>query len=219
MTFNKSFFYYNNLKRGQGLLIIINKMKKGHIFFIMWVSWAGKWTLINNLKKQDLDLHIPLSYKSRKKREFETHWVDSYFISVSEFRKAIENWEFLEYAIVHGKDYYWTKYDDVVLNGIEKSKIVIKELDILWLEKLREQNPSFSENYTTIFLNIPVEKLSQRIATRGDNITVDQLQAREESAIMEEKKARQICDHIIDATQSIEQVLEQVLSIITNVKK
>jgi guanylate kinase len=63
-----------------------------------------------------LDLHIPLSYKSRKKRDFETDGIDAYFISKEEFEKSIENKEFLEYAIVHKTDYYGTKFIDVIEN-------------------------------------------------------------------------------------------------------
>jgi hypothetical protein len=35
--------------------------------------------------------------------------------------------------------------------------------------------PKLSENYTTIFLNIPIEKLKERIMLRGDNITEEEL--------------------------------------------
>ena len=189
-------------------------MKKGHIYFIMWVSWAGKWTLISGLKKTNLDLHIPLSYKSRKPREFEKNWIDSYFISVEEFEKSIENHEFLEYAIVHWVDYYGTKYDDVIKNGVEKNKIVVKELDILWLKRLIKEKPEFRKNYTTIFLNIPVNRLRERIAVRGEKITEKELQSRENSAIMEEKEARLLCDYMLDATQTPEKVFKEVLDII-----
>ena len=189
-------------------------MKKGHIYFIMWVSWAGKWTLINWLKNTDLDLHIPLSYKSRKKREFEVDWKDAYFISKEEFELSIKNEEFLEYAIVHWVDYYWTKYNDVILNGIEKWKIVIKELDVLWLMRLIKDKSELEEYYTTIFLNIPVKKLRERIENRGETITEEELNRRENSAIMEEKEARQLCDYMLDATQSPEKVLKEVLDII-----
>ncbi len=189
-------------------------MKKWHIYFIMWVSWAWKWTLIDSLRKLDLNFHIPLSYKSRKKRDFEIDWKDAYFISKEEFEKWITNWSFLEYAIVHWEDYYWTKYDDVILNWIEKWKNVIKELDVLWLKRLIKDKPEFSEYYSTIFLNIPVKYLRERIAKRWEVITEDELLRREKSAIMEEKEARLLCDYMLDATQSPEKVLKEVLDII-----
>ena len=187
-------------------------MEKWHIYFIMWISWAWKGTLIKNLKKTNLDLHVPLSYKSRAKRDFEQDWVDAHFISKNDFEQAIMKGKFLEYAIVHELNYYGTKYDDVIKNGIEKWKIVIKELDILWLMSLRWEMPKLSENYTTIFLNIPIEKLKERIMLRGDNITEEELLWRQKSAIMEENKAKELCNYIIDSTQKQEDVLKEVLS-------
>ena len=189
-------------------------MNKWHIYFIMWVSWAGKWTLINSLKSEDLDFHIPLSYKSREKRDFEIDWVDANFISKEEFELSINKHEFLEYAIVHQVNYYWTKYDDVILNWIEAWKNVVKELDVHWLIRLIKEKPELRKNYTTIFLNIPVVKLRERIAKRWEEITEEELKRREDSAIMEEKEARQLCDYMLDATQSPEKVLKEVLDII-----
>lgn len=189
-------------------------MKKWHIYFIMWVSWAWKGTLIDNLKKSNIDLHIPLSYKSRDKRDFEKNWVDAYFIPKEDFESSIENKEFLEYAIVHGKDYYWTKFEDVIDNWINLWKIVVKELDILWLKRLIKKNPELRDNYSTIFLNIPLKKLRERIAKRGEKISEIELKAREQSAIMEEEEARKYCDYMLDATQDPDKVLKEVLDII-----
>jgi len=186
----------------------------GHIFFIMWISWAWKWTLLKWLKDSDFNFHIPLSYKTRNIRDTEKNWVDAYFISTEEFKQSIENHEFLEYAIVHGIDYYWTKYEDVIDNWIKKWKIVIKELDIHWLKRLKKEKPELDKYYTTIFLNIPVELLKSRIEKRWDNIFEDELSRRIWSAIMEEKEARLYCDFILDATQSPENVKKEVLQII-----
>lgn len=186
----------------------------GHIYFIMWVSWAGKWTLISGLKKTWLDLHIPLSYKSRKAREFEVDWVDSFFISKDEFEQSIKDDEFLEYAIVHWTDYYGTKFVDVIENWVELGKKVIKELDIHWLKRLMKQHPEFRVKYSTIFLNIPLLKLRERIAKRWEDITESELLSREKSAILEETEARQYCDYMLDATQEPEKVLREVLDII-----
>lgn len=189
----------------------------GHIYFILWVSGAWKWTLIKNIKnhfKDDEMIHIPLSYKTRPMREWEVNWVDAYFVSKEDFFRGVQNWEFLEYAMVHEMDYYGTKYVDVIDNGIEKHKIVIKELDINWLEKLRKERPELEAKYTTIFLNIPIDILKERIQKRWAFMTNEELQRRISSAIVEEDKAKIMCDFIIDATKNEEEVLEEVLKII-----
>lgn len=186
-----------------------------HIYFILGVSWSWKWTLIWNIKKQNLEnLHIPLSYKTRTIRENEINWVDANFISREDFFAWVQSWEFLEYALVHDLDYYGTKFEDVIDNWINLWKMVIKELDIIWLEDLRKNRPELDEKYTTIFLNIPEKVLRERIEKRWAFMSDEELEKRINSAIVEERKAREICDYIIDATASEQEVLEEFLRII-----
>ncbi len=190
-------------------------MNSGHIYFILWVSGAGKWTLIQNIKNLNISgIHIPLSYKTRAMRKTEINGKDAWFVSRAEFFSGVQNWEFLEYALVHDLDYYGTKYEDVIEHGIFQGKIVIKELDILWLQDLRKSNPELDESYTTIFLNIPESTLKERIAQRWAFMSDEELEKRLKSAIFEEQHARSLCDYMIDATQSPEKVLEEVLKII-----
>ncbi len=187
---------------------------KGHIYFILWVSWAGKWTLIWNIKSLWLEnIHIPLSYKTRMIRENEVNGVDAWFISRADFFAWVQAWDFLEYALVHDLDYYGTKYVDVIDNGIEKWKIVMKELDILWLQELRKLRPDLDGSYTTIFLNIPEEVLKQRIEKRWAFMSDDELAKRLKSALFEEEQARDLCDFMIDATQTPQEVMNKLLEI------
>lgn len=186
-----------------------------HIFFIMWVSWSWKWTLIWNLKKLNLEkLSFPLTYKTREIRKNEINWVDSFFISKEEFFNSISNQEFLEYAVVHETDYYWTKKKDIFEEWIEKWKIVIKELDINWLIELRKNYPELDSKYTTIFLNIPENILKQRILQRWAFMSDDELKRRINSSIFEEEKANELCNFVIDASVWIWEVFEKVFEII-----
>lgn len=191
-------------------------LNMGHIYFIMWVSGSWKWTLIKNIKNTSLDLHIPLSYKTRNIREGEVDRVDANFISKEEFFAWVRDWKFLEYAVVHETDYYGTKFEDVIDNWINKWKIVIKELDINWLEELRKTNPELDERYTTIFLNIPSNILRERIEKRWAFMSDEELTRRIKSSQVESQKAKELCDYIIDATQSEEKVFKEVLKIINN---
>lgn len=191
-----------------------------HIFFIMWVSWAWKWTLIKSLKEvQGYDFHIPLSYKTRNIREWEVNWVDSWFISKEQFFSEVQAWLFLEYAMVHGLDYYGTKFEDVIDNWVKLWKTVIKELDINWLEELKSKRPDLDSIYTTIFLNIPNDILEKRIEARWAFMSNDELQKRLNSSIVEEQKARILCDYMIDATQSPKDVLRDFLEILNKKTK
>ena len=186
-----------------------------HIYFIMWLTGSGKWTLIKNLEKLKIkNVIFLLLYKTRNIRENEINWVDANFVSKEEFVNWIDNHEFLEYAIVHQTDYYGTKYKDVLENWIEKEKIVIKEIDILGLKRLRKEKPELDWNYSTVFLNIPICELKNRIESRWVFMCNQEFERRQNSAIMEEEEIAKICDFEIDATLSPEKVLERFLKII-----
>lgn len=186
-----------------------------HIYFIMWITGAWKWTLIANIKKVwHPKIHIPLSYKSRSIRPNEVHGVDSYFVSKEDFVSAIEKGEFLEYAIVHETDYYGTKYEDVLDNGVYASKITIKEIDIHGLKRLKKERPELDSVYSTIFLNIPPEKLKERVEARGVFMSDEEYERRVKSSLYEEEEIMKYCDFVVDATLSPDEVLEQFLKII-----
>ena len=191
-------------------------MKKWHIFFIMWVTGAWKWTLIDLFKKSDYDIHLPLSCKSRKPRDFEVDWVDAHFLTEEEFKKRIEKWEFLEHAFVHNWGHYWTLIEDVYDNWILLWKTVLKELDYNWLVKLQKENPDFRKNYTTIFLNIPNEEIWARVIARWEKMTEEDYKNRIASAEIERWDLN-IYDYIIDShAWHKQEVFDAVLEIIKN---
>lgn len=187
---------------------------KGHIFFIMWVSGAGKGTLIHTLKEQKSELFFtPLSYKTRPKRAGEVDGVDAFFLSKEAFLASIEKGEFLEYAIVHDQDLYGTKLKDVLEFGIEQGKNIVKEIDILWLEKLKKERPELEGYYTTIFLSIPHHLLQKRVRERDRTISPEEVEQRLKSALYEQKKASEICDVLIDGAFPKEEVYQRVLEV------
>ncbi|USN58067.1 MAG: hypothetical protein H6767_07090 [Candidatus Peribacteria bacterium] len=106
----------------------------------------------------------------------------------------------------------------MIENGIEKGYTVIKELDIQGLEKLRREKPELDSIYTTIFLSIPAEKLKERIESRGVLMQNEEFERRKQTAIEEQKKAQELCDVMIDATQPPDEVFTQVCDIITKTK-
>lgn len=186
-----------------------------HIYFIMWVSGSWKWTLIKNLQKlKDENFYFPLSYKTRNIRESEVNWVDAFFISKEEFFSWVRNGEFLEYAVVHETEHYWTKFEDVIDKWVNIWKTVIKELDINWLEELKKNKPEMDEKYTTIFLNIPSNVLKDRIEKRWAFMSNEELERRLNSAEIEVSKAKELCSFVIDATVWEDEVLSEVLKII-----
>lgn len=187
-----------------------------HIYFIMWASGSWKWTLIRNLKSlKDKNFYFPLSYKTRTIRENEKNWVDAFFISKEEFFSGVQSWEFLEYAVLYDwEDYYWTKFEDVIDKWVNLGKNVIKELDINWLEDLRKNRADLDSKYSTIFLNIPPELLNERIKKRWAFMSTDELERRINTCFLENNRAKEICDFIIDWTMSEEEIVKEFLKIL-----
>jgi guanylate kinase len=182
----------------------------------MWVSWAWKGTLIGNLKRQkDLELTFIKSYVTRPMRKWEIEGNIYNFVSLEEFKRGVDFWEFLEYELNHWLHYYWTKHLDVVENWINKWKNVLKEIDIKWLKNIFKNNPKLKAHVTSIFLDISEETLVERIKKRWADMSDVELQNRRDSLKLEKKDSKIYCDYIIDTSNNTkEQTLEAVLEII-----
>lgn len=192
-------------------------MKQGHIFFISGVTWAGKWTVIKSLLKEGVkNLEFALSVKTRALRKWEVDGVDYIKMTIPEFEVAIKNDEFLEYNFVHQQNYYGTRKKDLLENGIDKWKVILKEVDMLILPELMKTIQDQRENFTFIFLDLPVEEIKNRMLARGDKVWDENYKYRVESSI-KEKELSYLCDYIIDATKSPTEVLEEMKQIIASV--
>ena len=189
---------------------------KGQIFFIMWVSCSGKWTLRKNLEWESLtDSKFLKSYVTRPMRVWEINGDMYNFISEKEFRENIGKKEFLEYEKVHDLHYYGTKYRDAISEGIEVWKKVIKEIDMRGLKNIHKNHPELQKYITSIFLDISEEKLSERIKKRGAFMSQEELNQRKKSLRDEKRDSKVYCDYIIDTSIiTPEEVLYQVLDII-----
>jgi guanylate kinase len=86
---------------------------KGKLIIFSAPSGAGKTTIVHHLLEAGLDLQFSISAASREKRENEIDGKDYYFIPADEFRKKIENNEFLEWEEVYEDHYYGTLKSEV----------------------------------------------------------------------------------------------------------
>lgn len=195
----------------------MKKTMKNTIIFLMGVSWSGKWTLMPKILDSYKNLSKIQSYVSRPMRDWEINGDKYFFISDQEFKEAIQNDEFLEYALVHKKYYYGTKIKEVQ-NKIDQGLIPIKELDILWLEKIKELDTlwKLSFDYLSIFLDIPEKIMIERINSRQE-MPEEEIKRRITSASIEREKAKDICDYVIDASGSIEENLEKINKILREI--
>lgn len=189
-------------------------MKTWHLFFICWVAWAWKWTLINWLLEENIEnLEFALSCKTREPREHEIIWKDYIKLWLEEFKKAIDDGEFLEYNFVHNQNYYWTRKADVIDNGINQGKIILKEIDMLIVPEVLETLKGLRENFSIIFLDLPIETIKERMIDRWDDVTWEDYRNRILSA-EKERKNIPFVDFVIDARKTKWEVLSEVKEII-----
>jgi len=119
---------------------MVKKKKAGTLIVLSGPSGAGKGTICSNLLKSDDSLNLSISMTTRSPRGSEVDGVDYYFVSKEEFEKRISNDEFLEYAQVHGDNYYGTPKDKVE-DVLKKGEDIILEIDIQGALKVKEKMP------------------------------------------------------------------------------
>ena len=142
---------------------------KGQILLISGPSGSGKSTLINRLMKEEKDIYFSISCTTREIRQGEKDGVDYYFLSVDEFKKGIENGEFLEWALVH-KNYYGTSLKPV-LKAFEENKVVIFDIDVQGFDIARSK---FKDEITSVFITTKSStELRTRLEKRGTNSQED----------------------------------------------
>ncbi|MFW6327092.1 MAG: guanylate kinase, partial [Bacteroidota bacterium] len=103
---------------------------KGKLIILSAPSGSGKTTILKYLLQKDLNLEFSVSATSRKKRTGEIHGKDYYFLSPDQFRKKIDNDEFLEYEEVYAGLFYGTLKSEVERIR-EKGKHVIFDVDVI----------------------------------------------------------------------------------------
>ncbi|MBQ7270189.1 MAG: guanylate kinase [Campylobacter sp.] len=142
---------------------------KGQILLISGPSGSGKSTLINRLMKEEKNIYFSISCTTREIRQGEKDGVDYYFLSVDEFKKGIENGEFLEWALVH-KNYYGTSLKPV-LKAFSENKVVIFDIDVQGFDIARSK---FKDEITSVFITTKSStELKKRLEKRGTNTQED----------------------------------------------
>ena len=125
-------------------------------------SGAGKTTLVKMLSKID-NYEISISHTTRKPRPNEVNNKDYYFVSEGEFKRLINNQEFLEYAKVFNNFYGTTRTP--VIDRLSKSKNILFDID--WQGADQIKNKKLDYKLITFFILPPSkEVLFDRLSNR-----------------------------------------------------
>jgi guanylate kinase len=125
-------------------------------------SGAGKTTLVKMLSKMD-NYEISISHTTRQPRPNEVNNKDYYFVNEDEFKRLINNQEFLEYAKVFSNFYGTTRTP--VIDSLNKSKNVLFDID--WQGADQIKNKKLDYKLITFFILPPSkEVLFDRLSNR-----------------------------------------------------
>ncbi len=135
-------------------------------------SGAGKTTLVNLLSKID-SFEISISHTTRQPRPNEIPNKDYYFVGDEEFKRLIQNEEFLEYAKVFNNFYGTTRTP--VIDKLNKGKNILFDID--WQGADQIKNKKMDYKLITFFILPPSKKiLFQRLSNRDmkDKLIVEE---------------------------------------------
>jgi guanylate kinase len=137
---------------------------KGKLVIISAPSGAGKTTIVKHLLDSGLNLEFSISATTRPLRGNETDGEDYYFLTGAEFRKKIENDEFVEWEEVYKDLLYGTlksELERIWANGNH----VLFDVDVKGGINLKKK---FGTRSIAIFIMPPTaEELENRLIKRG----------------------------------------------------
>ena len=139
--------------------------KDGVMIILSSPSGAGKTTLVKKLSEQD-NFEISISHTTRQPRLNEIQNKDYFFVNELEFKRLINNQEFLEYAKVFNNFYGTTRTP--VINGLTKGKNILFDID--WQGADQIKNKKLDYKLITFFILPPSkEVLFDRLSKRHAN--------------------------------------------------
>jgi len=125
-------------------------------------SGAGKTTLVKMLSKID-NYEISISHTTRQPRINEKNNKDYYFVNEDDFKRLINNQEFLEYAKVFNNFYGTTRTP--VIDRLNKGKNILFDID--WQGPDQIKNKKLDYKLITFFILPPSkEVLFERLSNR-----------------------------------------------------
>jgi guanylate kinase len=141
---------------------------KGNLFIITAASGAGKTSLVKALVSDNPNIKVSISFTTRNPRVGERDGKDYFFLDETDFKKMVENNEFLEMAKCHGSLYGTSKL--TVKETLDKGKDIILEIDYQGAFNVKKL---FPESISIFIIPPSIKALEDRLHKRGQDSEKD----------------------------------------------
>ena len=190
------------------------KKKKGLLVVISGPSGVGKSTVVAQLLKNNPSFTLSVSATTRKPRPNEKNGKDYLFLKEEDFYSKIRNFEFLEWANVHGC-YYGTPLKFAKARLV-KGETVILEVDVQGAASIKEaisKNAIDSSNAVFVFLippsvDILAFRLKRRRTEKKDEMNARLRNAIDELQVMEKYDYIVVNDKVASAADKIGAIIK-----------
>ena len=173
---------------------------------------VGKGSIVREILKTQSDFVHSVSATTRAPRPGEVDGVDYHFVSKAQFEEMIAGNQLIEYAVVHGANYYGTPLAEIT-NAQAAMKHLIMEIDLQGVRQLRER----VTDLLTIFIQPPSwEELERRLRGRGTE-TEDQIQRRLATAKAELAAAGEFDHRVINI--DLAETAREVVNLVRNFER
>jgi guanylate kinase len=187
---------------------------EGKLIIISAPSGAGKTTIVRHLLNSGLNLSFSVSATTRQIRGLEKEGVDYFFLTPDEFKKRVENNEFIEWEEVYTDIFYGTlksEIERIWANG----KHVIFDVDVKGGIKLKK---IFGNKSIAIFIMPPtIEELENRLIKRNtesaEHLKMRVAKAKEEMSLAGEFDTVIVNQQLDKAKEETEKLVSSFLGI------
>jgi guanylate kinase len=181
----------------------------GKLIVMAGPSAVGKGTLATFIVDNFPGFSLSVSATTRSPRNGEVDGVSYYFLSEDEFKQRVDSGLMLEWATVHGANFYGTLREPVEI-ALSQGLNVILEIDVQGAFQVKESFPKAK----LVFVNPPsFEELRARLDKRGTESEADK-QIRLETAKSELARAGEFDFSVIndEVARCAQEVVELIQS-------
>jgi guanylate kinase len=187
---------------------------KGKLLIFSAPSGSGKTTIVKHLLTKGYGLEFSVSATSRALRGNEVDGKDYYFLSPEEFKRRVDNHEFLEWEEVYSGVYYGTLLSEVERIR-EKGNHVVFDVDVVGGCNIKKH---YGKEALSVFVQPPsIEELKNRLLSRSTDtaevIATRVAKAEHELSFAPLFDVILINDRLEDAFHEVEEIVQQFLGI------